>query len=285
MNTRIIRKTRRIERDPIFNLERELRIRGFSDKTIKSYLLYNINFLKFVKKSPKSVTTENIKKYLDHLTRRGVSNTTLNLIINALKFYYKQILRRRLFGRIKRPKKEKHLPVVLSKNEIKEILSQINNVKHKLLLGLMYASGLRVSEVCRLKVKNLDFDNNILWVGAGKGAKDRQTLLPKIISRILQKYLNKKNLNDYVFASNQGGCLSERSIQKVFFRALKESGIKKQATCHSLRHSFATHLLEKGVDIRYIQELLGHKRLETTQIYTKVTANKLREISGPLDDL
>ena len=271
--------------DPMRKLEQELKIRGLSSKTIKAYLSYNKSFLDFVKKCPKSVNNKDIKRYLEYLANRGVSNATLNLVINALKFYYGQIMRRRFFWQIKRPKKEKVLPVVLSKNEIKKILGQVNNVKHKLLLGLMYASGLRVSEVCRLRVKDLDFDNDILWVRQGKGSKDRQTLMPKNISKILQRYVNKKTLNDYVFENRQGRRLSERTVQKVFWQALKKSGVKKHATCHSLRHSFATHLLEKGLDIRYIQELLGHKRLETTQIYTKVTSNKLQEISSPLDDL
>jgi len=271
--------------DPMRKLEQELKIRGLSSKTIRAYLSYNKSFLDFVKKSPKLVKNEDIKRYLEYLANRGVSNATLNLVINALKFYYGQIMRRRFFWQIKRPKKEKVLPVVLSKNEIKKILGQVNNVKHKLLLGLMYASGLRVSEVCRLRVKDLDFDNDILWVRQGKGSKDRQTLMPKNISKILQRYVNKKTLNDYVFENRQGRRLSERTVQKVFWQALKKSGVKKHATCHSLRHSFATHLLEKGLDIRYIQELLGHKRLETTQIYTKVTSNKLQEISSPLDDL
>ena len=271
--------------DPMRKLEQELKIRGLSSKTIRAYLSYNKSFLDFVKKSPKSVNNKDIKRYLEYLANRGVSNATLNLVINALKFYYGQIMRRRFFWQIKRPKKEKVLPVVLSKNEIKKILGQVNNVKHKLLLGLMYASGLRVSEVCRLRVKDLDFDNDILWVRQGKGSKDRQTLMPKNISKILQRYVNKKTLNDYVFENRQGRRLSERTVQKVFWQALKKSGVKKHATCHSLRHSFATHLLEKGLDIRYIQELLGHKRLETTQIYTKVTSNKLQEISSPLDDL
>ena len=175
--------------------------------------------------------------------------------------------------------------MVLSKNEVKKILDQINNVKHKLLLGLIYATGLRISEVIKLKVKDLDFENEVIYVRAGKGRKDRQTLLPKIMQKILKKYVSRKNLNDYVFTNNRKGPLSERSIQKVFHQALKKSRIRKEATCYSLRHSFATHLLEKGVDIRYIQELLGHKRLETTQIYTKVSTQKLKEIGSPLDNL
>jgi len=271
--------------DPIKKLEQELRIRGLSPKTIKAYLGYNKNFLKFIKKSPKFIIIKDIKKYLEYLANQKRSNTTLNLAINALKFYYSQIMHRRFFNYVKRPKKELYLPVVLSKQEIKKLLSQITNVKHKLLLALMYASGLRVSEINHLKTKDLDFDNQVLWVRSGKGQKDRQTLLPQNINQILQKYVKSLKLIDYVFASNRGGNLSERSIQKIFKQALKKSKIKKQATCHSLRHSFATHLLEQGTDIRYIQKLLGHKRLETTQIYTQVSSQKLKDIKSPLDNL
>jgi site-specific recombinase XerD len=271
--------------DPIKKLERELKIRGLSPRTIKAYIGYNKTFLKYCQKSPKFVKTEDIKNYLAYLSSKQVSNTTLNLVINALKFYYEQILRRKFFTHIKRPKKEQHLPIVLSKKEIKTILAQITNIKHKLLLAVMYASGLRVSEICKLKAKDLDFENNILWVRSGKGKKDRQTLMPKIIAKSLQKYISQKSLNNYVFSSNRGGYLSERSIQKMFTLSLKKSKIKKQATCHSLRHSFATHLLEQGTNIRYIQKLLGHKRLETTQVYTQVSSQKLKSIKNPLDDL
>lgn len=271
--------------DPIKKLEQELKIRGLSPKTIKAYTSYNKRFLNYIKKSPKFVKTEDIKKYLEYLASRQVSNTTLNLVINALKFYYEQILRRRFFTYIKRPKKEQRLPIVLSKQEIKRILSQITNIKHKLILALIYASGLRISEICKLKAKDLDFNNNILWVRSGKGKKDRQTLMPKIISKILKRYISQKTLNNYVFESNRTGCLSERTVQKMFSQALKKSKIKKSATCHSLRHSFATHLLEAGTDIRYIQNLLGHKRLETTQIYTQVSSKKLKNIKSPLDNL
>jgi len=285
MNTNKSKRTTVISRDPLYNLKQELKIRKFSPKTIKSYLHYNTEFLKFIDKSPKLVKNDDIRKYLENKIDKNIGSSTLSLIINALKFYYQQILGRNLLFNIKHPQKDKKLPVVLSKNEIKLLLGTIDNVKHKLSLALMYSAGLRVSEIIKLKTKDLDFDNQILWVRRGKGNKDRQTLLPKILINVLKKYTKNSNLDDYVFESNRGGILTERSIQKVFHNALIKSKICKNATCHSLRHSFATHLLEAGTDIRYIQELLGHKRLETTQIYTKVTNNKLKNIKSPLDNI
>ena len=271
--------------DPLRKLEQELKIRGLSSKTIKAYLRYNRSFLNFIQKSPKFVNVQDIKKYLGYLAGKEASNSTLNLVINALKFYYEQIMRRKFFGQIKRPKKGQYLPVILSKKEIKTLLAQAETVKHKLLLALMYASGLRVSEICRLKVKDLDFENNVLWVREGKGNKDRQTLLPNNILKVLQKYTGYKKPADYAFESLRGGGMSERSVQKVFSKAWEKTKIKKNASCHSLRHSFATHLLESKTDIRYIQNLLGHKRLETTQIYTRVSSQSLKNISSPMEGL
>jgi site-specific recombinase XerD len=280
-------RTTRIERDPMYNLERELKIRGFSRKTIKAYLHYNRKFLNFARKSPKEIANEDIKRYLEYLADKKLSNTTLNLAINALKFYYTQVLKRKFFFDIKHPKKEKRLPVVLTKDEIRRMLEVTENLKHKLLMEIMYASGLRVSEIIKLKIKDIDLEEGIIRVNLGKGKKDRQTILSKRAIEDLKMYLQKRNDNNpYVFPGAQNkGHLSTRSVQKIVLRTAKLAGIKKDISCHSLRHSFATHLLEKGVDIRYIQKLLGHKRLETTQIYTKVSTQKLKEIESPLDDL
>lgn len=285
-------KTTRAGRDPIYNMERELKIRGFSRQTQKSYLYYNKDLLKFNKKSPRDVNCDDIKEYLFYLKNKKLANATLNVAINAIKFYYTQILKRKFFvnKEIFRTKKAQKLPEVFAKNEVKKILATIQNVKHKLLLGLMYSSGLRVSEIINVRVKDLDFENQMLKVRQAKGAKDRITIMSKKVSNVLEKYVKNKKINDYVFESSREACLptrqgklTERSVQKVFTQALKKSKIKKQASCHSLRHSFATHLLENGTDIRYIQELLGHKRLETTQVYTKVSSNKLNKIKSPLD--
>lgn len=280
-------RTTRIERDPMYNLERELKIRGFSRKTIKAYLYYNRKFLNYARKSPKEISNEDIKRYLEYLANRQVANATLNLAINALKFYYTRVLKRRFFFDIKHPKKEKRLPVVLTKDEIRRILEATKNLKHRLLMEIMYASGLRVSEVIKLKINDIDLEEGIIRVNLAKGRKDRQTILSKRATEDLKTFLEtRKDDNQYLFTGAQNkSYLSIRSAQKVVLQAAKLAGIKKDVSCHSLRHSFATHLLEKGVDIRYIQKLLGHKRLETTQIYTQVSTQKLKEIGSPLDDL
>lgn len=278
-------KTTRSGRDPIYNLQRELIIRGFSPKTVKSYLYFNIELLKNANKYADEINTNDIKEYLLYLRNRKLANSTMNTAYNAIKFYYSKILRRKFFiGKdLVRVKKEQKIPVVLSKEEIGLILGSVNNVKHKLMLALLYSSGLRVSEVIKVKVKDFDLAGRLLFIRGAKGAKDRATILSVKMADILEKYFCIKNTNDLVFGSDRGGKLTERTVQKVFQRALAQSGVKKSASCHSLRHSFATHLLEGGTDIRYIQELLGHKRLETTQIYTKVAKNDLQKIKNPLD--
>lgn len=285
MNTQSENKTTRLERDPFYNLERELKIRGFSRNTADSYVYYNKDFLKHANKSPRGISTEDIKEYLLWLKNKNYADATLNVAINAIKFYFGKILHRKFFinKEIARTKKSKKIPEVFTKEEVRKILGTIQNVKHKLMLGLMYSSGLRVSEVVNVKVKNFDFSGKMLFVREAKGKKDRVTIISEKAAGVLKKYVKHKNPENYVFESDRGGKLTERSVQKVFAEALIKSGIKKGASCHSLRHSFATHLLENGTDIRYIQELLGHARLETTQIYTKVAKNNLQNIKNPLD--
>lgn len=269
--------------DPILKLKQEMKIRKFSPKTIKSYLHYITEILSFSNKNPKTVNTEDIRNYLEHLADKNCSASTLNTAYSALKLYFEKILCRKFFVNIPRAKSSKKLPETLTKEEIKLILGTIQNVKHKLLLGLMYSSGLRVSEVVSCKVKDLDFENKTLRVREAKGAKDRITVLSEKVCAVLQKYVRNKEPEDHIFESERSGKLTERTVQKIFADALSRSGLKKRASCHSLRHSFATHLLESGTSIRYIQELLGHKRLETTQIYTKVAKNNLQNIKSPLD--
>jgi len=269
-------------KDPLFQLRQEMKLRGFSPKTVKSYLYYITDILNFANKSPKNINTDDIRGYLEHLADLGKSASTLNLAYNSFKFYFEKILKRKFFLNIPRAKKDKKLPVILNREEVKQILAQITNVKHKILLGIIYSSGLRVSEVVNLKVKDLDLKNNLLTVRGGKGSKDRNTILSDKITPVLEKYTKNKDRNSFLFPSSRGGKITERSAQKIFQKALKSSKIKKRTGCHALRHSFATHLLEDGVDIRYIQELLGHQRLETTQTYTKVAGNNFKNIQSPL---
>lgn len=270
---------------PLDMLAQELIIRGFSKRTIKSYLSHNQHFLDFTGQSARAVDSQDIKDYLLYLKSQNYTNTSLNQVISALKFYYGQILKRKLFFNIRRPKKEKFLPTVLTRSEIIKIINCAHNLKHKLLLSLLYGSGLRVSEVVKIKISHLDLASKSLLVKDAKGQKDRFTLLSNISVKLLNLYLAKlTEQQKYLFSGQQGEShLSQRSAQKIFEQAFLEAEIKKEATCHSLRHSFATHLLESGVDIRYIQKLLGHQNIKTTEKYTHVARNFLSNLKSPLD--
>jgi len=277
------KKTRKIQ--PLNTLAQELIIRGFSKKTIQSYLEINKRFLIFINKSAKEATAQDVKDYLLHLKVQGLSNTSVNLAISAIKFYLEQILKRKLFFNIKRPKKEKYLPTVFSREQVKAILESPSNLKHKLLLSVIYGSGLRVSEAVSLKIGDVDLLSNKVLVKAGKGDKDRLTVLSNHSIILLKEYLPTLPLNQKYLFSGAGGVghLTSRSAEKVFEQALIKIQIKKQAGIHSLRHSFATHLLENGIDIRIIQKLLGHASLKTTQGYTQVADNFVNKIKSPLD--
>jgi len=262
--------------------ERELRIRGYSKKTIKSYLHGLKKYFTFKKSEPESLDTENIKNFLLFSEKNGASAQTRNLLLNAIKFYYQNIVKPNQKIQIRSAKKNKSLPVILARSEIEKILETTKNTKHKLLLSFAYGSGLRVSEVVSLKVKDINPEELTIHIKKAKGKKDRITVLPEKLLPNIQNLIAGKDKNDFVFASERGGKLTTRTAQKVFERALKQANIKKEATFHSLRHSFATHLLENGTDIRYVQELLGHQNIRTTQLYTQVTNPKLKKIKSPL---
>lgn len=270
---------------PLATLAQELIIRGFSRRTIKSYLSHNQKFLDFTHKSAREASSQDIKNYLLYLKSKNYSNTSLNSVISALKFYYQQVLRRKLFFNIIRPKKEKFLPIVLTRVEIIKIINATQNIKHKLLLSLLYGSGLRVSEVVKLKIADVDTSSKSVLVKHGKGQKDRYTLLSDNSINFLNIYLSKLSSEQkYLFVgANEKKHLSQRSAQKIFEHAVIKAHIKTEASCHSLRHSFATHLLESGVNIRYIQKLLGHSSIKTTEKYTKLARNFLQNITSPLD--
>lgn len=270
---------------PLAFLVQELIIRGFSHRTVKAYLAHNQKFLDFVGKSAKAVSAQDIKNYLLYLKSRNYSNTSLNNVISALKFYYQDFLHRRLFYHIRRPKKEKFLPTVLSREQIVKIINTPENCKHRLLLSLLYGSGLRVSELIKLKREHLLAEEKLLLVKDGKGHKDRYTLLSQQ-SLYLWNIYRQPNLvvSAYLFPGAGGRShISQRTAQKIFEQAKIKAGIHSPASCHSLRHSFATHLLESGLDIRYIQKLLGHQNIRTTQAYTTVSRSYLRNIKSPLD--
>lgn len=269
--------------DPMARLRQEMRLRKFSQKTIKSYLLYIEACLRFVRKSPRDVDGADVRNYLDHLASTGKSASTLNTAYSALQFYFGKILRRKFFVNIPRAKKPHMLPEVLSKEEVRRMIDCVENPKHKCMIQILYGTGVRVGELVRLRMRDIDFARDCIRVVQGKGAKDRMGLLPKSIRELLERQRSVKHPTDFLFTSYDGGRLTEATVQKVVRHAAKLAGVQKEVTPHTLRHSFATHLLESGTDIRYIQALLGHAKLATTQIYTKVSSQALGGIKSPLD--
>jgi site-specific recombinase XerD len=269
------------------DLRRELVSRKYSTKTIKAYVYYNKNFLEFIKKASTEVINEDIKDFLVYLSeQKEVSTSSLNIAINALKFYYGEVLKREFMYEIKRPKKDKKLPIVLSREEVKKVFSSITNLKHKAILMLTYSAGLRVGEVVRLKIEDIDAQRKLIHIRGAKGRKDRHTILSEVALRVLKEYLEKYQPEKWLFCGAlESRHISTRTVQAIFEQAKERAYIQKDVTVHSLRHSFATHLLESGTDIRYIQELLGHKNLKTTELYTYVSTKSLGKIRSPLDEM
>jgi len=261
----------------------ELKLRNYSRKTAESYLFCLSDYFKYVKKVNREADIGIIKKYLLEKQDRGLSSQTVNLRLQAIKYFYREICKSRVDINIKFAKTPSRLPVVLSRMEIEKITSQPSNQKHRLIIALAYGCGLRVSEIINLKVKDIDLDELMAHIKGAKGNKDRITVFPEKLKNDIMNMTAGKGANEYLFTSQLGGKLTERTAQKIFENALKKAKIKKDATFHSLRHSFATHLLENGVDVRYVQELLGHQNIRTTQIYTKVTNPSLKKIKSPLD--
>jgi len=255
----------------------ELRLRNYSFKTIKAYLGCLQEYFELEK-----INEGKIKQFLLKKQSKNYSSQTVNLYLNAIKFFYREVLKIPQKINLKFAKRSKKLPIVLSREEIRKIIVSIKNPKHKLIISLAYGAGLRISEVVNLKVKDVNLEELTIHLKDAKGKKDRITIIPEKIKIGLQNLITGKNPNDYVFESERGGKLTERTAQKIFKGALRKAGIKKDATFHSLRHSFATHLLENGVDVRYVQELLGHRNIRTTQVYTQVTNPKLKNIKSPL---
>lgn len=262
--------------------QRELIIRNYSSKTLKSYITCLKKFFVYTiaEQNNKQSHTDLIKNFLQYKIS-SCSASTLNVHINAIKFFYKNILHKN-FPKIKHAKKQNKLPIVLSYNEILQLINSYTNKKHKLIIALAYGAGLRISEVQNLCVSDIDFQREHIHLKDAKGQKDRLTLLPNKLIQFLFDIAKFKNPNEKLFLSNREQIYTTTTLQKIFRQGLKRAQIQKPATFHSLRHSFATHLLENGTDIRFIQELLGHNNLRTTQRYTHVSSPALKNIKSPL---
>ncbi|MBI5002830.1 tyrosine-type recombinase/integrase [Candidatus Woesearchaeota archaeon] len=262
----------------------KLTLKGYSPKTIKVYSYFISQFFKTVNKTPESITKTDIENYLLTLINKNYYTATVRLNGAALLFFFQHVLKRELdLTNIIIPKREQKLPKVLSKPQVMAMIEQTTNKKHKLLLLFLYSGGLRISECLALQWKDIDLDNNIIRVNQGKGKKDRITLLAETTKKeLFQFVLDKQNNSTYIF-TGRNGKLTIKSAQLIVAQAAQKAKILMNVTPHMLRHSFATHLLDQGTDIRYIQDLLGHSSLRTTQIYTHVSKRNIAGIKSPID--
>ncbi len=259
-------------------LQTELRLRGFSPLTVRNYSFFIEKFLRYANKPQESLNEEDVRNYLSGLFESKSKNTIM-LAAAALKFFYQEILNKEI-NKIKIPKKDRKLPEVLTKDEVKMLIESTETKKSRLIISLLYSTGLRVSEVVNLKPQDINLEENIGWVRKGKGSKDRMFIISPSLCKQLQLYLKKRN-NKYIFSKERP--LTTRNLQKIVKHTGEKAGINKRVTPHTLRHSFATHLLESGNDIRKIQILLGHASIATTQLYTHVSSEELKKIENPLD--
>ncbi|MBN1251929.1 MAG: tyrosine-type recombinase/integrase [Bacteroidales bacterium] len=257
------------------------------ESSTKNYLSYFLTFLKeFNFVHPLTISNEQIRLFLLKLNKDTYSKNTVSQYINCIKLYYVRTGRREIEDKfIFRPKKENKLPEILSLDEIKSLLSTISNLKHHCILALTYSGGLRRSETLNLEIQDIDMSRNEIRIRNGKGKKDRITLLSESLKKMLVLYIKEYKPQKYLFEGSTGGKYSASSMDKILKKALKKANINKNISLHSLRHSFATHLLEQGTDIRFIQELLGHSNIKTTVLYTKIAQTAVRKIKNPLDNI
>lgn len=267
-------------------MKRDLELKNYSPKTRSAYLACVRGFALYFHRSPDELGDQEIRQYLHHLlTDKKVSQSAMSQAYSGLKFFYETTLKRDWDGfRIPRVKMRKKLPVVLSQQEVLALFSVVRNLKHRAILMTIYSAGLRLSEVAHLKVSDIDSQRMMIRVEQGKGDKDRYTLLGKRTLDILREYWRQYRPKDWLFYGHSSDSpASSRTVQKIFDRALRQAGIKKPATVHTLRHSFATHLLEAGTDLYHIQHLLGHKSPKTTTIYLHVSQRDLARVISPID--
>jgi integrase/recombinase XerD len=276
-------------RDQVAVFIRHLKSKRYSESTIKTYSDAIKMFLRyFASKSAEEITNEDMVIFNnDYILAHQYSSSYQNQFVNAVKLFFVVVKNKQLNPElIHRPRREKKLPNVLSKEEVKAILESTNNVKHKAMLSLIYACGLRCGELLHLKPVDIDSKRNIVLIKNSKGKKDRIVPLSGRILELLREYYISNKPKVYLFEGQQPGAMySDRSLQLVLKQALVHANINKPVTLHWLRHSYATHLLESGTDLRYIQELLGHNSSKTTEIYTHVSTKSLQQIKSPFDDL
>jgi len=265
----------------------DLQLAGYSKKTQHSYLMAVRGLAKHYRRSPDGLNEDEVRAFFLHLiNERKAAPSTVRIYLYGIKFFFtKTLLRQWAFLDLVRPAKSKKLPVVLSQAEVRTILGYIRSPVVAMALRLIYLCGLRVSEAARLTLADVDWERRLVWVRGGKGGKDRSVPLSAEMMETLRDYRQRRRCHSWLFPGNNGGPLSISALQRGFRDALRHSRVEKQASVHTLRHSFATHLLEHGVDLRVIQELLGHQCLQTTTIYTHLTVGVLARLDLALEQL
>lgn len=267
-------------------LNSKIQLMRYSESTRKTYSYMFREFLKYsYPKKLHQITQADIHRYHHYIVvEKKCSRSYQNQSINAIKFYLEQVLNQdRKFYDLERPKKIEKLPEVLSLEEVKSILKVTTNLKHKAMLVTLYSAGLRVGELLALQLKDIDSEHKRIWVREGKGVKDRITLLSPLLLDLLRLYFKAYRPTKYLFEGSSGSPYSASSVRKILHRSTQKAGIIKKVVPHTLRHSFATHLLENGTNLRYIQSLLGHTSAKTTEIYTHVNSKKMKDVMSPLD--
>jgi integrase/recombinase XerD len=274
--------------EEVWKFEDWMRNKRYSESTIKTYKEAVGIFLRFLENKPiTEIDNQDLEIFnKEYILARNYSSSYQNQVVNGIKLFFQNRTGIKFNPKIVyRPKKEKVLPNVLSKEEVTRILNSPTNLKHRLMLMFLYACGLRRSELLALKFEHIQRERGLLLVKQSKGKKDRVVTLPEPLINILETYYKAYKPKEYIFEGQKGGSYSEKSLAEVLKRAVKKAGIKKPVSLHWLRHSYATHLLERGTDLRYIQELLGHSSSKTTEIYTHVSQKALKQIKSPLEDL
>lgn len=286
--SKILQHIHPVNKEAFINMRNQLHLKAYSPNTVRMYLSEFGHLLLLIRHvSIENLTTQKLKDYFLYCVHKeGLKERKMNGKINAIKFYFEQVLHQpKMFFDIPRPKKPSTLPKMLSKSEVKRLFAQVKNTKHLVALQLSYGMGLRVSEVVQLKINHIDSSRMKVLVAGAKGKKDRYVNLPDSILPLLRIYYKKYQPKKWLLEGAYGEQYSKSSVQAVFKKAMKKAKINKQIGVHGLRHSYATHLLEQGADIRFIQELLGHHSIKTTQVYTQVTSQNISKIKSPLDNL
>jgi len=267
-------------------LQTELKIRGFSQKTVDSYLLHNQQFLSFVKKEPEKIEEQDIKNYLAYLiSDKKYKPRSTSLAMSAIKFFYYNVLNKKIMEDLKMPKLDKKLPTILNNEEARILLNAIENQKHRILISLMLSSGLRVSEAVSIKKEDINFGEKTLMVRSGKENKDRITIISQKLLDEIKHYLSKRKDNNPYLFNIRDTHVTIKLAQKIIKQAAKKAGLNKRIYCQALRATFATNLMNNGVNLRYIRALLGHNNVSTTESYPSISIEELKKIKSPLDYL